>query len=236
MLQICALLEGLEEMRRGDAADPETKAVVFSQVPARRELAPQRSLGRPRLLFLWAPQHDCCCCGCHAPTHRRRVLLLTTPASAPARPQFTSFLDEISAHLLRRGWASLRLDGSMPQKQRAAAIANWRLPNASGAPRVLLVSLRAGGTGLNLTHASHCFLMDLWWNEAADLQAMDRVHRLGQTRPVRVVRLVAERTVEERILELQQAKSALGRGALQKLSAEEARQARISDLKSLFDL
>lgn len=65
---------------------------------------------------------------------------------------------------------------------------------------------------------------------------MDRVHRLGQTRPVRVVRFVVEASVEERIMELQAAKSALGKGALQKLSPEEARRARVSDLRSIFEV
>ncbi len=73
-------------------------------------------------------------------------------------------------------------------------------------------------------------------NAAAEEQAMDRVHRLGQTRPVRVVRYVAQGTVEEAMLALQAAKAALGKGALQRLSAEEARAARAADLRALFQL
>jgi SNF2 family DNA or RNA helicase len=78
--------------------------------------------------------------------------------------------------------------------------------------------------------------MDCWWNAAVDEQAMDRVHRLGQTRPVRCVRYIAEHTLEERILELQVAKAALGSGVLRRLSAEEARASRAADLRSLFDV
>jgi SNF2 family DNA or RNA helicase len=67
----------------------------------------------------------------------------------------------------------------------------------------MLLSLKAGGTGLNLTAADHVFLMDLWWNPAVEQQAMDRAHRIGQERPVFVFRLVSRATVEERILLLQ---------------------------------
>jgi SNF2 family DNA or RNA helicase len=81
-------------------------------------------------------------------------------------------------------------------------------------PPVLLVSLRAGGTGLDLTAADHVFLLDPWWNPAVEDQAADRAHRIGQTRPVLVHRLVARETVEERILELQTRKRALADAAL----------------------
>jgi SNF2 family DNA or RNA helicase len=74
---------------------------------------------------------------------------------------------------------------------------------------VLLVSLRAGGTGLNLTAADSVFILDPWWNPAVEEQAADRAHRIGQTRPVMVYRLVSTDTVEERVLALQQHKRAL---------------------------
>ena len=79
---------------------------------------------------------------------------------------------------------------------------------------VMLISLRAGGTGLNLTAADHIFLLDPWWNPAVEDQAADRAHRIGQTRPVLVHRLVARDTVEERILALQHRKRALADVAL----------------------
>ena len=81
-------------------------------------------------------------------------------------------------------------------------------------PPVLLISLKAGGTGLNLTAADHVFLMDPWWNPAVEDQAADRAHRIGQDRPVIVYRLVAEDTVEERILVLQDAKRGIADAAL----------------------
>ena len=98
---------------------------------------------------------------------------------------------------------------------------------------VFLISLKAGGLGLNLTAAEYVFLLDPWWNPAVEAQAIDRAHRIGQTRPVFAYRLIARDTVEERIAELQQKKRALadsvirGDGApLQGLTVE--------DLERLF--
>ena len=84
---------------------------------------------------------------------------------------------------------------------------------AEGGPPVMLISLKAGGTGLNLTAADHVFLLDPWWNPAVEDQAADRAHRIGQDRPVLVQRLVAAETVEERMLELQEKKRALASAA-----------------------
>jgi SNF2 family DNA or RNA helicase len=81
-------------------------------------------------------------------------------------------------------------------------------------PPVLLASLKAGGLGLNLTAADCVFILDPWWNPAAEDQAADRAHRIGQNRPVMVYRLVAEDTVEERIIALQEKKRALSEAAL----------------------
>ena len=78
----------------------------------------------------------------------------------------------------------------------------------------MLLSLQAGGTGLNLTAADHVYLLDPWWNPAAEAQAADRAHRIGQTKPVFIHRLVAKDTVEEAILELQAAKKSLAEAAI----------------------
>jgi superfamily II DNA or RNA helicase len=82
----------------------------------------------------------------------------------------------------------------------------------AGGPPVMLVSLKAGGTGLNLTAADHVFLLDPWWNPAVEDQAADRAHRIGQDKPVMVYRLVARDTVEERILALQDKQARARRG------------------------
>ena len=123
--------------------------------------------------------------------------------------QWTSFLDLIEPHLRAAGIRFARLDGSTVD--RAGVVAQFQ--DAAGPP-VLLISLKAGGTGLNLTAADHVFLMDPWWNPAVEDQAADRAHRIGQDRPVMVYRLVAEETVEERILLLQQAKRGVADAAL----------------------
>jgi SNF2 family DNA or RNA helicase len=123
--------------------------------------------------------------------------------------QWTSFLDLIEPHLASSDIRALRLDGSTRDRQGVVD----RFQAASGPP-VLLMSLKAGGTGLNLTAADHVFLMDLWWNPAVEDQAADRAHRIGQERPVFVYRLVSKDTVEERILELQERKRGIADAAL----------------------
>ncbi|HTV18687.1 MAG TPA: DEAD/DEAH box helicase, partial [Polyangiaceae bacterium] len=123
--------------------------------------------------------------------------------------QWTSFLDLIEPHLAKSQIPALRLDGSTRDRQGIVD----RFQSSSGPP-VLLMSLKAGGTGLNLTAADHVFLMDLWWNPAVEDQAADRAHRLGQERPVFVYRLVAKDTVEERIMDLQQRKRGIADAAL----------------------
>jgi superfamily II DNA or RNA helicase len=141
--------------------------------------------------------------------------------------QWTSLLDLIEPHLRKASIGFVRLDGATAD--RAGVVA--RFQDAAGPP-VLLISLKAGGTGLNLTAADHVFLMDPWWNPAVEDQAADRAHRIGQDRPVLVYRLVAEETVEERILLLQQAKRGIADAAL----GDAARAASLSrdDLLSLL--
>jgi len=123
--------------------------------------------------------------------------------------QWTSLLDLVEPHLDRLKIPYTRLDGST--RDRAGVVRDFQDPD--GSP-ILLASLKAGGLGLNLTAADHVFILDPWWNPAAEDQAADRAHRIGQNRPVIVYRLVAEDTVEERILALQEKKRALSEAAL----------------------
>jgi len=123
--------------------------------------------------------------------------------------QWTGLLDRVEPYLRRAGLDFVRLDGST--RDRGAVVDRFQ---AEDGPPVMLVSLKAGGTGLNLTAADHVFMLDPWWNPAVEDQAADRAHRIGQTRPVLVHKLVAEDTVEARILELQQRKRALADAAL----------------------
>ena len=104
----------------------------------------------------------------------------------------------IEEYLAGAGIAYQSLDGSTPAKARAERIAAFQ----AGQGEVFLISLKAGGVGLNLTAADYVIHMDPWWNPAAEDQASDRAHRIGQTRPVTIYRLVAKGTIEERIVAL----------------------------------
>ena len=117
--------------------------------------------------------------------------------------QFTSYLRAVAAELDSQGIAYECLDGST--KDRTKVIESFR----AGRAPVFLISLKAGGFGLTLTEADYVFLLDPWWNPAAESQAIDRTHRIGQTRSVMVYRLVAENTIEEKVLALQQKKAEL---------------------------
>eukprot|EP01114_Cavostelium_apophysatum_P016220 TRINITY_DN4560_c0_g1_i4.p1 TRINITY_DN4560_c0_g1~~TRINITY_DN4560_c0_g1_i4.p1 ORF type:complete len:1288 (+),score=328.28 TRINITY_DN4560_c0_g1_i4:201-3866(+) len=114
--------------------------------------------------------------------------------------QWTSMLDLVEIPLKREGIKFVRLDGSMPQNQREKSVTSFK---EDPSVTVFLISTKAGGLGLNLTVASRVFLLDCWWNPATEDQAIDRVHRLGQTRPVHVTRFIIKDSIEERILELQ---------------------------------
>ena len=117
--------------------------------------------------------------------------------------QFTGYLKSISARLSEEGIGHLYLDGST--RNRAEVIEAF----TSGKEPVFLISLKAGGFGLNLTEADHVFIMDPWWNPAAEQQAVDRIHRIGQDKEVHVYRLVAEGTIEEKVMQLKESKAAL---------------------------
>ncbi|CAM9541697.1 unnamed protein product, partial [Discosporangium mesarthrocarpum] len=114
--------------------------------------------------------------------------------------QWTHMLDlvEISLKRMTRGFC--RLDGGMNQQQRERALRSF---SKDERVTIMLISLKAGGVGLNLTAASMVFLLDPWWNPAVEDQAIDRVHRLGQTSPVSVRRFAVVDTVEDKMLALQ---------------------------------
>ncbi|MGV9670475.1 DEAD/DEAH box helicase [Gordonia sp. NPDC003504] len=131
--------------------------------------------------------------------------LIAEGHSALVFSQFTGFLAIVRAHLADAGIAYSYLDGSKTARERASAIAEF----TSGGTQVFLISLKAGGFGLNLTEADYCFVCDPWWNPAAEAQAIDRAHRIGQQRPVTVYRLVSSDTIEERVVALQDRKRAL---------------------------
>lgn len=124
--------------------------------------------------------------------------------------QWTGLLDLAEPHLRQRGISFNRLDGTT--RDRAGVVRAFQ-EDLDG-PAVMLLSLKAGGVGLNLTAADHVFLLDLWWNPAVEQQAADRAHRIGQQNPVFIHRLVSRGTVEEKILKLQQSKRAVADAVL----------------------
>jgi SNF2 family DNA or RNA helicase len=117
--------------------------------------------------------------------------------------QFTGFLGKIRARLEEEGIDYAYLDGRT--RNRSVAVERFR----SGQVPVFLISLKAGGFGLNLPEADYCFLLDPWWNPATEAQAVDRTHRIGQTKTVLVYRLVARDTIEEKVMELKERKEQL---------------------------
>ncbi len=131
----------------------------------------------------------------------RRVLVFS---------QWTSMLRILRTELDEVGVQYAYLDGAT--RDRAGVVQDFQRPDG---PSVFLISLKAGGVGLNLTAADTVIHYDPWWNPAAEQQASDRAHRIGQTRPVLVLRLVAEDTVEEMILALQERKRDLMRRAIE---------------------
>jgi SNF2 family DNA or RNA helicase len=172
--------------------------------------------------------------GHEAPTSSKVDLLIETLDQVIADghkalvfSQWTALLDRVEPHLRNAGMAFVRLDGST--RDRAGVVQRFQ---SDDGPPVMLISLRAGGVGLNLTAADHIFLLDPWWNPAVEDQAADRAHRIGQERPVLVTRLVAQDTVEERILALQQQKRRLAASILD--GADQATALTREDLMALL--
>lgn len=137
--------------------------------------------------------------------------------------QFVGHLQLIKNHLEAQGFRYQYLDGSTPQKQRQKRVNAFQ----QGDGDIFLISLKAGGSGLNLTAADFVIHMDPWWNPAVEDQASDRAHRMGQTRPVTIYRLITQNTIEEKIVALHQHKRDLadklltGNETASKLSVED---------------
>ncbi len=146
--------------------------------------------------------------------------------------QFVNFLDLIAFRLQRAGFSICRLEGNMTPEARDKTIRHFM---ENPGVTVFLVSLKAGGVALNLTEASRVFLMDPWWNPSVEVQAMDRIHRLGQHRPIVVKRMVIANSLEERIIELQNKKAAMIDAAIGKDETAAGRLS-VQDLRFLFTM
>ncbi|MFB7799558.1 SNF2-related protein [Isoptericola sp. NPDC056134] len=143
--------------------------------------------------------------------------------------QFTSFLRRVAQRVTAAGLPVVYLDGAT--RRRADVVRAFK----EGDAPVFLISLKAGGVGLNLTEADYVYLLDPWWNPATEAQAVDRTHRIGQTRNVVVTRLVAQDTIEEKVMALAQRKAALFDAVLDDAAGTFARALAADDVRGLLD-
>lgn len=145
--------------------------------------------------------------------------------------QFTSLLDLLQVPIGREGWGYRRYDGTMQPNQRNEAVMEF---SDSKDCTIMLVSLKAGNSGLNLVAASQVIILDPFWNPYIEEQAIDRAHRIGQLRPVVVHRILVENTVEDRILALQDKKRSLIEGALDEKASQTIGRLGARELAFLF--
>ncbi|KAG2645036.1 hypothetical protein PVAP13_2KG394400 [Panicum virgatum] len=161
-------------------------------------------------------------------SNRSRV----APAKAIVFSQWTGMLDLLELSLNTNLIQYRRLDGTMSLNLRDKAVKDF---NTDPEVRVMIMSLKAGNLGLNMVAACHVILLDLWWNPYAEDQAVDRAHRIGQTRPVTVSRLTVKDTVEDRILALQEEKRAMVSSAFgEDKSGGHTTRLTVEDLRYLF--
>jgi superfamily II DNA or RNA helicase len=205
-----ALYEGLRQkalsaLEQG-GADPKARLRVLAEITRLRRLC-----CHPRLVAPSAPDES-------AKLDALMTLIDELRQGRHRALVFSQFVDVLTlvrARLDERAVPYQYLDGSTPSKARSAAVDSFQ----SGRGDVFLISLKAGGFGLNLTAADYVIHVDPWWNPAVEAQASDRAHRIGQTRPVTVYRLIAEGTVEERIVDLHRKKQELADSLLEESAA-----------------
>lgn len=150
--------------------------------------------------------------------------------------QWTLLLDLIEVALEHEEFVNTpkRYDGGMTGEERNSVAKDFQDPSRRDVT-VMLVSLRAGNAGLNLTQATRVIIMDPFWNPYIEMQAVDRAYRIGQTRPVEVFRILTENTVEDRIVELKERKQAIVEAALDEAEAAKIGRLGVSELKFLFN-
>jgi len=151
-------------------------------------------------------------------------------AKAIVFSQFVTMLDLLEYRVRAGGLQCVVMRGSMTLEQRDKAVKRF---NTDPECRVFLISLKAGGVALNLTAANYSFIMDPWWNPAAEFQAIDRTHRIGQHRPIRATRFVIANSIEEKIIRLQEKKRLVFDGTV---GGDASSMAKLTedDMKSLF--
>lgn len=148
--------------------------------------------------------------------------------------QWTSVLKILKTHIEKQGLATLSLDGTVPVKNRQDIVSKFN--SSKNSSRILLLSLTAGGVGLNLVGANHLLLIDLHWNPQLEAQAQDRIYRVGQKKDVIIYKFMCKDTVEERIKALQDQKLALAQGVLTGARSSEGSKLTMEDLKGIFGM
>mmetsp|Transcript_29628 Transcript_29628/g.69017 ORF Transcript_29628/g.69017 Transcript_29628/m.69017 type:complete len:360 (-) Transcript_29628:76-1155(-) len=144
--------------------------------------------------------------------------------------RFRKCLEETKRAMDQSGVSCDILHGDLTRTQRTKMLEDFKSPSG---PAVLIVSFKVGGVGLTLTAASRCYMMEQWWNAAGDQQAQSRVHRIGQERPVTIVRLVMKDSIEERILDMQERKTGLFQAAFVNLSKTEQKKLKADEIRKL---
>lgn len=192
-LYLAAVVDARDKLR---AAKPEDKMAVFAVLMRLRQICCDPRLVADNWSGGSAKLEACMELVTAAVEGGHRILLFS---------QFTSMLELLARRLDEAGVSHFTLQGSTPKPVRAELVRRFN----AGEAGVFLISLRAGGTGLNLTAADIVIHYDPWWNVAAQNQATDRAYRIGQQNPVQVYKLIAQDTIEEKIVELQQAKQSL---------------------------
>jgi SNF2 family DNA or RNA helicase len=144
---------------------------------------------------------------------------------------FVKYLNLLQGAVSAAGFQCARIDGTMNHSQRSKELKRF---TEDPSVTVIFCSMKSCGTGITLTAANNVFLVDLWWSPAVDLQAIDRVHRLGQTREVRVLRFLCENTIDEKIFALQKEKSDLAQMTFES-NVKRAGELRRRNMERLLD-
>ncbi|KIY70851.1 hypothetical protein CYLTODRAFT_419390 [Cylindrobasidium torrendii FP15055 ss-10] len=203
--------------------DPEVKEVVFGK----KKKPVNESPDEPQFSFLASTKLKYMMSQLHKLFDEKpdeKIIILS---------QWTSCLDLVSEYLTDKNITHVKYQGDMSTQHRETAV---RVFMSRDKERVMLLSLKCGGVGLNLTRANNVISLDLGWSQAVEAQAFDRVYRLGQDRPVVVERLVIRQTVEDRILALQERKQNLADGSLGEGNAQKLGRMSVKEIASLFGL
>lgn len=165
-------------------------------------------------------------------SHLRIIRDTTANEKVVVFSQFSTFLDIMERELsLESGMTVFKFDGRLSMNNRTNILKEFKEPRSG--VTVLLLSLKAGGVGLNLTHASRAFMCDPWWSPSIEDQAIDRIHRIGQENNVKVVRFIMEGSIEEKMLKIQERKRTIGEAV--EAEEEERRKRRVEEIEMLFE-